>query len=234
MRQPTETPLNIRISDTQKVSAILAIPPDPTACYVMAHGAGAGMTHPFMAAFARGLADRRIATLRYQFLFMENSSKRPDRPPLAHDTVHAAAAEAARRLPSLPLIAGGKSFGGRMTSQTQAADPLPNVVGLAFVGFPLHPAGKPSVERADHLSDVEIPMLFLQGTRDALADQVLVKTTIGTLGARATLEFIDGADHSFHVLARSGRTDPEVMVEMLDAFINFAEAIGGHQSQGDR
>lgn len=211
------TKLTIRVSDAQSVSALLIAPADALACYVMAHGAGAGMTHTFMAAFAHGLAERRIATLRYQFPFVENGSRRPDSPPLARATVRAAVAEAARRLPSLPLFAGGKSFGGRMTSQAQAEDPLPNVAGLIFVGFPLHPAGKPSVARAAHLSAIAIPMLFLQGTRDTLADIALVKATAAALGGLATLKMIDGADHSFHVLARSGRTDPEAMAEMLDA-----------------
>lgn len=219
-----ETPLTIRISDVQEVSALLVAPPAPLACYVMAHGAGAGMTHPFMAALAHGLAKRRIATFRYQFPFIENGSKRPDSPPLAYATVRAAVAEAGRRLPLVPLIAGGKSFGGRMTSQAQAKDALPNVIGLAFVGFPLHPAGKPSVERAAHLSSIAVPMLFLQGTRDTLADLPLVETTVADLGGLATLKVIDGADHSFHVLVRSGRTDPQAMVEMLDAFAAWAGA----------
>jgi uncharacterized protein len=227
VEQPAVTPLTIRISGEQQVSAILIAPPTPVACYVMAHGAGAGMTHPFMAAFAAGLAERRVATLRYQFPFVENGSKRPDFPALAHATVRAAVAEAGHRLPSVPLIAGGKSFGGRMTSQAQAEDALSNVVGLAFVGFPLHPAGKPSVERAEHLSDIAISMLFLQGTRDTLADLTLVKATVADLGPLATLKIIDGADHSFHVLARSGRTDPQVMAEMLDAFIEWAAIMVG-------
>lgn len=218
MGQPAETPLTIRISATQVVSALLIVPPAPVACYVMAHGAGAGMIHPFMSAFAHGLADRHIATLRYQFPFIENGSKRPDSPALAHATVRAAVAEAAHRLPSVPLIAGGKSFGGRMASQAQAEEAMPKVAGLAFVGFPLHPAGKPSTDRAAHLSDIEIPMLFLQGTRDALADLALATATAAVLGGKATLKIIEGADHSFHVLARPGRTDTEVMAEMLDAF----------------
>lgn len=209
----------------QAVSAILFVPPEPIACYVMAHGAGAGMTHPFMSAFAHGLAERRIATLRYQFPFIENGSKRPDGPALAHATVRAAIDEAARRLPSAVIIAGGKSFGGRMTSQTQAEEPMPKVAGLAFVGFPLHPAGKPSTDRAAHLSGITIPMLFLQGTRDALADLVLVSTATVGLRGKATLKIIEGADHSFHVLARSGRTDTQVMAEMLDAFADWVGAV---------
>lgn len=228
MPPPAETPLTIKITETQEVSALKVVPSTPIACYVMAHGAGAGMTHPFMSAFAQGLAERQIATLRYQFPFLENGSKRPDSPPLAHATVRAAVTEAAQRLPSVPLIAGGKSFGGRMTSQAQAGAGMPNVVGLAFVGFPLHPAGKPSIERAAHLSDITIPMLFLQGTRDALADLALLKATVAVLGPMATLKVADGADHSFHVLARSGRKDLEVMAEMLDAFAEWTSSLFAH------
>src|SRR5678816_485552 len=162
--------LSIRIDETQQVSGLLLSPPDARACYVFAHGAGAGMAHPFMASVAAGLADRGIATLRYQFPYMERGSRRPDLPRVAHAAVRAAVDEAARRLPGLPLLAGGKSFGGPMASQAQAAAPLPGVHGLVFVGFPVHPAGKPSDERAAHLIDVDVPMLFLQGTRDELAD----------------------------------------------------------------
>src|SRR6476620_10433186 len=147
-------------------SGLLDVPADPRACYVFAHGAGAGMHHTFMAAIAGGLAERGVATLRFQFPYMEQGSKRPDLPKVAHGAVRAAVQEAAARLPGVPLFAGGKSFGGRMTSQAQAAQPLPQVRGIVFVGFPLHPAGKPSIERAGHLADVEVPMLFLQGTRD--------------------------------------------------------------------
>ena len=178
-----------------------------------------------MAALADGLAKRQLATLRYQFPFVENGSKRPNPPPLAHATVRAAVTMAACRLPSVPLVAGGKSFGGRMTSQAQADAALPNVVGLAFVGFPLHPAGKPSVERAGHLSAVSIPMLFLQGTRDTLADLTLMKTTVTGMAGLATLKVIDGADHSFHVLTRSGRTDAQAIDEMLDAFAAWAGVV---------
>ena len=162
-------PVTISLDDGTHVSGLLQAPTNARACYVLAHGAGAGMKHAFMAAVAAELADRGIATLRYQFPYMENRSKRPDPPKIAHATVRAAVAEAQRRLPKLPLIAGGKSFGGRMTSQAQAAEPLAGVAGLAFLGFPLHPAGKPSQDRAQHLADVKVPMLFLQGTRDALA-----------------------------------------------------------------
>jgi predicted alpha/beta-hydrolase family hydrolase len=184
---------------------------------VVAHGAGAGMMHPFMAAVADGLAGRRIATLRYQFPYMEQGGKRPDSPKLAQATVRAAIAEAIRLLPDLPLIAGGKSFGGRMTSQAQAASPLPGVRGLAFLGFPLHASGKPSDERAAHLFKIEIPMLFQQGTRDALADVELMRALVRKLGTRATLVLLEGADHSWHVPARSGRKDADMMAEALDA-----------------
>jgi predicted alpha/beta-hydrolase family hydrolase len=163
--------------------------------------------------------------LRYQFLYMEKGSKRPDPPKLAHAAVRAAVDEAARRMPGVPLLAGGKSFGGRMTSQAQAAAPLPGVLGLVFFGFPLHPAGKPSVERGEHLSDVQCPMLFLQGTRDELADQALLRATVDGLGVRATLELVDGADHSFHVLARTGRTDAQVLAGLLDKMVDWSERV---------
>jgi hypothetical protein len=198
-----------------RVSGIVTMPPRARACYVFAHGAGAGMTHPFMAAVAEGLAARGIATLRYQFPYMERGSKRPDSPAIAHATVRAAVEAAARLKPKLPLIAGGKSFGGRMTSQAQALAPLP-CVGLVFLGFPLHPAGKPSGDRAKHLFEIEIPMLFLQGTRDTLADLGELRPVCKKLGSRATLKLFDGADHSFHVPARSGRKDAEVLGEVLD------------------
>jgi len=207
------------------VSGLLQAPARPRACYVLAHGAGAGMTHPFMAAVATGLAARGIATLRYQFPYMEQGSKRPDRPPIAHATVRAAVAQAARLLPDVALIAGGKSFGGRMTSQAQALAPLPRVAGLAFLGFPLHPAGKPSAERGRHLFDVAIPMLFLQGTRDALAALAELEPLCGALGARATLRLFENADHSFHVPARSGRTDAQVLAEILDALADWTATL---------
>src|SRR5690349_13432171 len=206
MGTPDATPLVIA-EGAIRVSALLQAPADPHACYVLAHGAGAGMTHPFMAAVAAGLAARGIATLRYQFPSMEAGKKRPDPPALAHATVRAAVATAARALPSLPLVAGGKSFGGRMTSQAQAAAPLPGVRGLAFLGFPLHPAGRPSRERAQHLAAVAIPMLFLQGTRDELAHLAELEPVVASLGGRATLRLFDDADHSFHVPRRSGRSD---------------------------
>ncbi len=175
------------------------------------------MTHPFMAAVAEGLAERGIASLRYQFPYTERGGKRPDAPAVAQATVRAAVAEAARLCPSLLFVAGGKSYGGRMTSEAQAASPLPGVMGLVFFGFPLHPAGKPSQDRARHLFKVEIPMLFLQGSRDALADLQELEPVCVRLGSRATLKVFEDADHSFHVRARSGRTDREVFREALDA-----------------
>jgi predicted alpha/beta-hydrolase family hydrolase len=212
--------------DTQhQVSALLLAPPDACACYVFAHGAGAGMTHRSMEVVAAELAQRGIATLRYQFPYMEAGKKRTDPPALCHATVHAAVREAARRTPGLPLIAGGRSFGGRMTSQAQAAVPLPGVRGLALIGFPLHPAGKPSDERAAHLFDVAIPMLFLQGTRDALAELLLLRPVIDRLGDPATLELFEDADHSFHVPARTGRKDAEVRAELLDAMVTWTTKI---------
>jgi predicted alpha/beta-hydrolase family hydrolase len=209
-------PLTIVVDDAHSVSGLLLAPPRARACYVFAHGAGAGMSHPFMAAVAVGLADRGIATLRYQFPYMEQRARRPDPPRVAQATVRAAAADAARRLPALALLAGGKSFGGRMTSQAQAVSPLPNVRGLAFLGFPLHPAGRPSDERAAHLLDVKIPMLFLQGTRDALAHLELMEPIVQQLGERAALERLQDADHAFHVPARTGRKDADVRRELLD------------------
>jgi predicted alpha/beta-hydrolase family hydrolase len=207
------------------VSALLICPDDARACYVFAHGAGAGMTHSFMETAAQGLSERGVATLRYQFPYMEKGSKRPDSPAVAHAAVRAAVAEAGRRCPGLSLIAGGKSFGGRMTSQAQAIAPIPGVHGLAFFGFPLHPAGKPSSDRARHLSDIDVPMLFLQGTRDSLAELSLLEPVATSLEPLATLHRVEGADHSFHVLARSGRNDREVMGEILDAFAGWIGAI---------
>jgi predicted alpha/beta-hydrolase family hydrolase len=210
-------PITITVEDGIDVSGLLQVPPRARACFVLAHGAGAGMAHPFMAAVASELAQRGVASLRYQFPYMEQGGKRPDPPKRAHAAVRAAVAAAARALPRLPLFAGGKSFGGRMTSQAQAATPLPHVRGLAFLGFPLHPAGRPSRDRGEHLFDVAIPMLFLQGTRDALAELPQIEPLCRALGARADLRLFRDADHSFHVPVRSGRTDSEVRGEMLDA-----------------
>jgi predicted alpha/beta-hydrolase family hydrolase len=183
---------------------------------VLAHGAGAGMAHPFMAAVAEGLKERAIATLRFNFDYMEKGSKRPDPPKVAHAAVRAAVAEAARLLPGVPLFAGGKSFGGRMTSQAQAVEALPGVEGLVFLGFPLHPTGKPGDERGAHLAQVKVPMLFLQGSRDDLATLGLLRPLVASLAPRATLAVFEDADHSFHVPARTGRKDAEVLTEMLD------------------
>jgi len=217
--------IRIAVDDATQVSGLLQVPEGARACYVFAHGAGAGMAHPFMGAVANGLAERGIATLRYQFVYMERGSKRPDAPPLAHAAVRAAVGEATRRMSELPLLAGGKSFGGRMTSQAQASAPLPGVRGLVFVGFPLHPAKQPSDARAAHLSRIDIPMLFLQGTRDELADMGLLTALVERLGARATLQAFEQADHSFHVPARSGRKDAQVLAAALDAIVRWCDAI---------
>ena len=217
--------VTITVSDTTRVSGLLQKPPHARACYVLAHGAGAGMDHPFMENVARGLASRGIATLRYQFPYMERGSKRPDPPPLAQATVRAAVAEAQRLLPDTALIAGGKSFGGRMTSQAQAKAPLEGVHGLAFLGFPLHPAGRPSQDRAEHLFEIQIPMLFLQGTRDNLASLDQLKPACKQLGKRATLKLFADADHSFHVPARTGRKDAQVLDEVLDALAAWLDNV---------
>jgi uncharacterized protein len=208
---PREVSFEIQVGSSQSVAALLTVPDGARTAFVFAHGAGAGMTHRFMAAFANGLDAHGIATLRFQFPYMQSGSRRPDAPRVAQATVRAAVVEASRRLPDCALFAGGKSFGGRMTSQAHADDPLPAVRGLVFVGFPLHPAGKPALERAAHLAKVGCPMLFLQGTRDTLADLDLIKQVTHDLGQRATLEVFEGADHSFHVPARSGMTDAEVL-----------------------
>ena len=218
-------PVTIDVGSPGAVSGLLQMPSQARALYVFAHGAGAGMTHPAMTAVAAELAERGIATLRYQFPYMEQRRKRPDPPPIAHAAVRAAVAMAHTRAPKLPLFAGGRSFGGRMTSQAQAAAPLPGVRGLAFLGFPLHPAGKPSSDRAKHLADVKVPMLFLQGTRDALAELSLLEPVVKGLGSRAALHLLEGADHSFHVLKSSGRNDREVLAEILDAFAAWVDTL---------
>jgi uncharacterized protein len=220
------TPQAVTISvDDTSVSGLLQTPHGARACYVLAHGAGAGMSHPFMSAVADGLADRGIATLRYQFPYMEHGSKRPDAPRLAQATVRAAVLEASRLAPELPLVAGGKSFGGRMTSQAQAASRLPRVHGLVFLGFPLHPSGRPSDERAAHLFQIDIPMLFLQGTRDALADIHLMQGLVQRLGSRVILKLIEDADHSFRVPKRVGRADAEVRSDVLDTLAGWIETV---------
>lgn len=207
----------LAVDDATTVSALWLQPPRPRAVYVFAHGAGAGMNHAFMEALSLALMERSVATLRYQFPFMERGSKRPDTPAVAHAAVRAAVAAARERLPDVPLFAGGKSFGGRMTSQAQATGALPGVRGLAFVGFPLHPAGKAGVARAAHLADVQLPMLFLQGTRDELAELALLQGVVQGLGERATLHIEDDADHAFHVRVRSGRTDAQVVQSLAAA-----------------
>lgn len=221
---PIAEALTITVDDRNIVSGLLLAPPGARALYVLAHGAGAGMRHAFMEAVASDLAERGIGTLRYQFPYMDHGSRRPDAPPLAHATVRAAVNEAARRC-DLPLFAGGKSFGGRMTSQAQAASPLAGVRRLIFLGFPLHPAGKPGQDRAKHLFDIEIPMLFLQGTADKLAELDQFVPVVDRLGDRATLKLFEHADHSFHVPARTGRRDPEVRAEMLDALVQWVERV---------
>jgi uncharacterized protein len=228
--EPSAT-LRIEVGNGVAVSALLRLPPESRALYVLAHGAGAGMTHPFMAAVADGLAARGIATLRFQFPFVEQAAKRPDPPRVAHGTVRAAVATA-RRMTDLPLFIGGKSFGGRMSSQAQAEAPLDRVAGLVFLGFPLHPAKRPASERADHLAQVGCPMLFLQGTRDELADLALITAVVGRLGTRATLVTIDDADHAFHVRAKSGRRDPEVLAAMLDTTARWMTDVAAGAGSG--
>jgi predicted alpha/beta-hydrolase family hydrolase len=218
-------PFTITVDAEHRVSGLLQAAPNARVCYVLAHGAGAGMTHPFMTSVADELAGRGIATLRFQFPYMEQGSKRPDAPKLAQATVRAAVTEAARLVPDLPLFAGGKSFGGRMTSQAQAASPLPGVRGLIFLGFPLHPPGQPSDKRAEHLFNVEVPMLFLQGSRDEFAELGLLQPLVQKLGTRATLKLFEGANHSFHVPARSGRKDPEVRSQMLDVLADWGQKV---------
>jgi len=206
----------------REVSGLLLRPDGARLLYVLAHGAGAGMRHPFLESISQGLAERSIATLRYQFPYMEQRARRPDPPAVAAATVRAAVMEAARVAPGLPLVAGGKSFGGRMTSTAQAEAPLPGVRGLVFLGFPLHPPGRPGDSRAEHLARVQIPVLFLQGTRDEFAELKLLQPVVKRLGERATLHLVEGGDHSFHVLKRSGRTDTEVMGELAGRIADWA------------
>jgi predicted alpha/beta-hydrolase family hydrolase len=217
--------LKLDIERIGTVSAILMQPANARACYVLAHGAGAGMRHASMDKIAEGLAERGIATFRFNFSYMEKKQGRPDAPAVAHATIRAAVEEAARLCSGLKLVAGGKSFGGRMTSQAQSKAPLPGVKGLAFLGFPLHADKKPSTERAEHLAHVDIPMLFLQGTRDGLADLGLLKPVIKALGAKATLHEIAGGDHSFAVLKKSGRTNEEALTEVLDTLTAWIDEL---------
>jgi len=209
------------------VSALLVRPPDARLLYVLAHGAGAGMRHPFLEGMAQRLAERGIATLRYQFAYMEHGSRRPDPPAVAAATVRAAVEAAARAAPGLPLVAGGKSFGGRMTSSAQADAALPGVIGLVFLGFPLHPPGRPGIGRAGHLDQVAVPMLFLQGTRDEFAELALLRQVVAGLGERATLHLVEGGDHSFKVLKRSGRTEGEATAEVVDAIADWTALLTG-------
>ena len=208
--------VTIGVNKAVQVSGLIQRPARAKWCFVLAHGAGAGMRHPFMAAVAEGLAERGVATLRYQFAFVERRARRPDPPGLSRETVRAAVIKAAALAPRLPLIAGGKSFGGRMTSQAQAASALPGVRGLAFLGFPLHPPEAPSTQRAEHLFEVRIPMLFLQGARDSFAQLQLLEPVVQRLGERSTLKLLPDADHSFHVPARSGRSDSEALAAPVD------------------
>ena len=217
-------PIFIAVAGMAPVSGLWQVPPAARAGLVLAHGAGAGMTHPSMAAIADGLAERGVAILRFQFPFMERGAKRPDPPAVAHAAVRASVGEAARRGAGLPLFAGGRSFGGRMTSQAQAIAPLGAVRGLVFLAFPLHPAGKPAADRATHLDAVALPMLFLQGMRDALAEPDLLRPVVAGLGPRATLKLVAEADHAFHVPARSGRRDADVLAELLDAAAGWMAA----------
>ena len=207
--------VDIQVSDgIGKVSGILLRPPNAWANYVLAHGAGAGMRHRFMESIAQALAGQGIATLRSQFPYVEAGTRRPDPPGVLEATVRAAVATAQESTPDLPLVAGGKSLGGRMASNAMARRRLEGVLGLVFLGFPLHPARQPAVTRAEHLDRVEAPMLFLQGTRDDLADLDLVTSVCARLGPKATLHLVEGADHSFAVLKRSGRTEAEVLAEL--------------------
>jgi len=228
MTAPTSERITIALGGSARepaqVSGLWTSPAEPAAAFVFAHGAGAGMTHPFMTRMAEALAAAGIASLRYQFPYCEQGRRRPDPPALCHATVRAAV-RAAQRLTDRPLFAGGKSFGGRMTSQAQAAQPLPGVRGLIFVGFPLHPAGRPSRARADHLAAVRIPMLFLQGTRDELAELSLIEALCRELGARATLHRSADADHAFHVPARSGRSDAEVLAGLVRECCGWMRAL---------
>jgi predicted alpha/beta-hydrolase family hydrolase len=217
--------LTIDIEGGAGVSGLWLMPPSARACLVLAHGAGAGMAHRSMTAIAEGLGERGVATLRYQFPYMERGSNRPDSPAVAHAAVRAAAAAGSRLAGGLPLFAGGRSFGGRMTSQAKALTPLPDVRGLVFFAFPLHLAGKPSTARAEHLAAVGVPMLFLQGTRDALAALDLLEPVVAGLGERARLVLAQDADHAFHVPAKTGRKDAAVLAELLDAAASWMSAV---------
>jgi len=212
-------------SSGARVSGLLLRPDGARLLYVLAHGAGAGMRHPFLETVAQLLGERGVGTLRYQFPYMERRASRPDPPAVAAAAVRAAVAEAGRVAPGLPLVAGGKSFGGRMTSTAQAEAPLPGVRGLVFLGFPLHPPGRPGDSRAEHLAQVQVPMLFLQGSRDDFADLKLLRPVVERLGERATLHLVEGGDHSFKVLKRSGKTEAEVMTELVQAIVDWSRQL---------
>ena len=214
--EPQARPLTLEVPGQEPLAALLHLPRAARALYLLAPGAGAGMAHPFLRRMAQGLAARGVGVLLYQFPYMQRRSRRPDPAPLCHATVRSAVAAARQAAPGLPLIAGGKSFGGRMSSQAQAQAALPGVVGLAFLGFPLHPAGSPGTERAQHLSRVSVPMLFLQGTRDELAERALLQPVVQDLGAQARLAWLQHADHAFRAPARSGRRDEDIERELLD------------------
>jgi hypothetical protein len=219
--------LHIDLDDGSRVSALLEHPPSAWLLYVLAHGAGAGMRHRFLESMVAALASRGVATLRYQFPYMEAGRKRPDPPAVAEATVQAAVDQVAATMPELPIVAGGKSFGGRMTSSAAARGLLRRVRGLAFLGFPLHPPGQPGTGRADHLDRVDVPMLFLQGTRDQFARLDLITDVCQSLEPRATLHTVEEADHSFGVLKRSGRTTAQVLDELADALTGWARLIVG-------
>jgi uncharacterized protein len=219
------TDLKIDLTDGGRVSALLDRPPDASLLYVLAHGAGAGMRHHFLESFVHALFGRGVATLRYQFPYMEAGSKRPDSPAVAENTVRAAVAAAMELAGGIPVVAGGKSFGGRMTSGA-AAQSLTGVRGLVFLGFPLHPPGKPATDRADHLDRVEVPMLFLQGTRDQFAQRDLITAVCRRLGQRSTLHLIEEGDHSFNVPRRAGRSSVSVIDELADTMVEWSSSIG--------
>jgi predicted alpha/beta-hydrolase family hydrolase len=221
-----EQELRIPVAETEgQVSGILVRPSDARVLYVLAHGAGAGMRHPFMARIATVLAARRVATLRYQFLYMERRQTRPDPPALATAAVRSAVVAGAQAAPDVPLIAGGKSFGGRMTSTAQSIEPLAGVRGLAYLGFPLHPPGRPGMTRAEHLDQVRIPMLFLQGDRDEFAELLLLRQVVRRLGERATLHIVKEGDHSFAVPKRGGRTPDDVYAELADTIVAWSAGL---------
>lgn len=217
--------LTIRVENAGEISALLLQPPRSKSLLVLAHGAGAGMTHPFLTALARDLGELGVATLRYNFPYMEQRRKSPDREPVATAAVAAAVAAAGDAAPKLPLFAGGKSFGGRMTSTAAANGLLPDVRGLVFFGFPLHPPSDPGTKRAEHLQRVKQPMLFLQGTRDAFAELKLLRPVVASLGSRATLHLIDGGDHSFHVPKSLGRTDTDILRDLAETFAAWSQQI---------